>query len=491
MKRFTEVLAVLAALIAPVSCGKEDNGDAGSYEPMTISAVSEPIGTKARTEYRYDLLWREGDRITVLSGNAGDSFKLSDGAGTVKGTFVQEGETSLDGDVEAFYPSSLVDGTSLVWPSVQTEDLAIPMYSRGACGGAGPVKLGFSSLGSVLRIVFSTAEKDVLLKSITVRDGLKTLSGTFTVRDGLAEMTSATRTSVTLDLGAGVQVGLAPKVFCLAVPAGDYKNLRIIFRATDDRICVFTGGQLNLEGNTSGLLTLAANEFKPAGTIPGKFSVDSGRIVMFSKGNLWYDGSVFRFFDRQYEFSKSYDPASGVSHFLWDPDYSKALMTALPSTDRHTRDDMLFTNLTSTTPNPDFTVNGVKGRFRTLDTGEWQYLLGYGRGYKYVECARVFSSIGLLLLPDDYVAEAPTRISDEQALKNAEEDGVVFLPGAGYRDQGSVITGTSAVEGRYWTSTILRDPEYSPSVQFKSTGQLYPRNDCSRNAGNSIRLVTE
>ena len=120
MKKTAIALLTLAAGIMAASCQKEDEPEIKSFEPMTINAVSEGIGTATKTEmiYKYDVAWSDNDRIYVTDGVANDSFTLTAGAGTTKGTFTQDGEVTFTGDVQAYYPSTMVqeDG-SLVWPA--------------------------------------------------------------------------------------------------------------------------------------------------------------------------------------------------------------------------------------------------------------------------------------------------------------------------------------------------------------------------------------
>ena len=189
MKKTAIASVALAAVLFAVSCQKEAEPEIKSFEPMTINAVSEGIGTPTKTEmiYKYDVAWSDNDRIYVTDGVANDSFTLTAGAGTTKGTFTQDGEVTFTGDVQAYYPSTMVqeDG-SLVWPAVQPNNQTVPMYSTKTVSGK-VEEFSFASLGSVLQIVFNTTKADVTLKSIKIKDGEKTMSGAFTVdTDGKA-----------------------------------------------------------------------------------------------------------------------------------------------------------------------------------------------------------------------------------------------------------------------------------------------------------------
>ena len=87
---------------------------------------------------------------------------------------------------------------------------------------------------------------------------------------------------------------------------------------------------------------------------PGLFSVGGGRVVKFSQGKLYWDGSG--------------------------------------------EHDVLFTNATESTQNPDFTVNGVKGEFSTLSGLEWKYLLAQHKQ----KSVSITGKSGIALIPDGY-----------------------------------------------------------------------------------------
>ncbi len=161
----------------------------------------------------------------------------------------------------------MVSGTTLTWPANQTYSLenaqTVPMYSKKTITGTGEQSFSFSSLGAMLQIVFNTAQANVILKSIEVKDGSKTMSGAFHVdENGMAIIDASNKAGITLDLGTGVALGKGANYFNIAVPAGTYSNFSIIFTAIDNSTCTFTGGNVILNHNTVGRLTLTG--FTPA-----------------------------------------------------------------------------------------------------------------------------------------------------------------------------------------------------------------------------------
>ena len=228
-------LAVFAALTSAVSCRIEIETSGTPSGPMTINAVSEGMGvdTKVEMAYRYDLLWQANDQIYVTDGRVNDTFTLSDGAGTTRGTFIQDGGACFSGEVEAYYPKTLVSGGSPVWPAVQTAGQTVPMYSSKTVSG-NEEDFTFTSLGAMLQIVFNSTVDGVVLKSVVIRDGRKNMSGPFTVdENGMAEITATDKAGITLDFGAGKALGRGANYINLAVPAGKYNDVTILFITTE------------------------------------------------------------------------------------------------------------------------------------------------------------------------------------------------------------------------------------------------------------------
>ena len=500
MKKTAIALLAFAAALFAVSCQKETNPAQNVSGPMTISAVSEGLNTPTKTElaFKYDVLWSGTDKIYVkdASGN-NDTFSLTRGAGTTKGTFKQDHEVELTDEVEAYYPSTMLQSGSPVWPASQTNDQTIPMYCKKTLSGTTDERMDFASLGSVLQIVFNTAQENVTLKSIEIKDGSATLSGAFTVdTDGKAVITASDKAGITLDLGTGVALGKAANYFNIAVPAGNYQDLTLVFTATDGKKCTMTKGKVNIAYNAVGRLTLMGEKFKsdvPEGALSGKFSVsnDGGttiKQVHFSKGNLYYDGSAFKFEANQYGFNSSYQ-STYVSHFYWSQSVNSAIAEEFDW--NGSADDVFFTNATETTAKEGFTVNvddKEQSGWRTLSTNEWQYLFntrtvngGQGAGKSYSLNITYGEKMGLVLYPDDYDKDPVTGTVTDLP------DGVVFLPAAGSRDGSDVdVVGGS---GLYWSSTA--DDEILAYLVFFDSFNVLPDYYGTRSLGFSVRLITE
>ena len=232
--------------------------------------------------------------------------------------------------------------------------------------------------------------------------------------------------------------------------------------------------------------------------LSGEFTVATGRKARFSGGNLWYDGSKFKFEDRQYESTPSSNGGrdnSHISHFLWCGTAADAIAL--------TYSDDAATGLF--TESDDFTVYSTEGWY-TPDHSEVQSLL-YGRSASTVcgvENARWFKGRintsgstyinGLFLIPDVFAWPSSVTVNPNASINNRdasytaasfsleefkalEKAGIVFLPAAGNRDGSAGSTSVTNVnaEGFYWTSTMrtMGEDTLVEEVHF-SSGNFYP-----------------
>lgn len=495
MKKISIALAVVAAALVAASCQKEieapDTAKTPSG-PMVINAVSEGMGvdTKVEMAYKYDLLWQKDDQIFVTDGSVFDTFTLTAGEGTTKGTFTQDGSETFTGEVDAYYPQSLISGNRLVWPAVQTGNQTVPMYSTKTVSG-NVEDFNFTSLGAMLQIVFNSTVDGTVLKSINIKDGEKNMSGIFSVDEyGKAIITATDGAGVTLDLGAGKALGKGANYFNLAVPAGKYNDVTITFITTDMHVCKMHSSTLpEIEHNTVCRITLTGTKFGD-NTLPGEFSVGSGRVVGFSKGNLYWDGDSYEFEANQYDFPTTRS-ASHMGHFFWSQYPEVARASSYDDTER-AANDVFFTNDEEYTANPDFTVAGISGRFRTLSMLEWKYLLK-GRTNADNLSKNHVSVCGmeecLIIAPDNFEGTIKDSYNAEEWAA-AEAQGLVCLPIAGYlfSSYGDVSSGF----GYYWSSA----PWTISGAQFigfsKDTeGVAYDGREYTRRYACAVRLVRD
>lgn len=347
------------------------------------------------------------------------------------------------------------------------------MYSTKTVSG-NVEDFNFTSLGSVLQIVFNSKPENVTLRSIEIKDGSKTMSGTFTVdTDGKANITATDNAGITLDLGeSGTALGSGANYFYIAVPAGNYQDLTLTFTTTDGTKCVMKNGKVNIAHNTVGRLTLTGKTFKydcPEGALPGVFSVSATKQVYFSKSNLWADNdNALHFESHQYDFKTSHE-SSHVSHFTW----SSTVETAAGNT---SSGDYLFCD-----ENHKVSVDGSNEIYYTLTPEEWYYLF-CNHSYKRVSVNGVN---GYIVAPDGFTGDIAESYADDAALA---ADKLVFFPAAG--GHADFVFGYLNEKLFYWTSSSV-ESDGAYIVCFSSINDHYYENIDFRYYGFSVRLVTD
>ena len=507
MKKKAIVLLAFTAALTAVSCQKEAMKEAETTptgEGMTISAVSEGIGadTKADLAYKYDVIWRTGDEICVRNSQKSVRFTLVDGAGTTKGTFRSTGD-DISGEVEGFYPASVAN---LIWPAEQQNNQVPPMYCKKTLSSTQNQTFNFASLGSVLQLTFSTTSSDIILKSIEVKAD-EAMSGAFTVENGQAKVSQpeGDKPGITLDLGdEGVKVGVTAKKFNIAIPAGEYHGLSIIFTATDGTKCTINAKKdkaIEIVFNTVNTLAVSG-EFKPGlpdGALPGVFTIsdDGGattKQICFSQGNLTYDVNAstnkWKFYEHQHDCAANGNASSTlISLFTWGYSASTSLNPTGDSyVTAHPNDgDKLVYDKASSKEGDDWGVaycesnNITVGTWRTLSKNEWTYL--FSNHTK--KWASVNGVNGYVIAPDGFDGELAASYADDAAL--AAAGNLVFLPAAGLRN-GSLVLNVGGL-GFYWSSTAFGSGR-AYRAGF-SSDIVYPDDDGTRYDGYSVRLITE
>lgn len=254
--------------------------------------------------------------------------------------------------------------------------------------------------------------------------------------------------------------------------------------------------------------SLSFTEPTTPGTLPGAFSVSATKQVNFSKGNLQYQASTetWRFAENQYDMigaansniSSTYN--GWIDLFGWGTsgyDNKYPYMTSATNADYGDGEkDIAGTDYDWGVYNAISNGGNSKGLWRTLTTGEWQYLFKSRDGYaaKYSQ-GTVNSVHGLILLPDSWTLPAGCNFTAKAAnwTTNAyntdnwakmQTAGAVFLPAAGYRDGTDVYF--VGDYGYYWSSSYY----LAYSVYFDEYG-VDADGSGSRCCGQSVRLAKD
>lgn len=490
MKR-TIISALILGLVS-VSCTKEVPNDKSIVENggLTLTAVSNSIGTKAEMAYSYDVLWQSADKIYVKDASGeNDSFTLSNGAGTSIGTFKQDHSISFTGQVEAFYPQNV--GESMKWPAYQSNSGNIaPMYAKKEILNPSAEVMSFTSLGAVLHIVFNSTSPNTKIRSIHINAD-EPMSGAFTVDSNGKAVLTGGNGGITLTLGDGVDMGSSSKYFNIAIPAGTYHNVVLTFTQTAYSKCVLHSSSLTIPHNSVAKVTLSGSFPMPTDIINGRFSVSENKVVAFSKGNLQ---ATYQDLKYSWGFAEkqngSIGNASGnttidaqingakVDLFGWStPATYYGIYTPEDPDDPVYLGDFIDwgTTLEDT------------GKWFTLSSDEWWYLVKSRPNAS--DLLKTNVSVGgvpcTIIAPDNWnLTLNPLKLEYTDAeFALAENLGLVCLPTVCGRD-GNEVTDRYIF---YHTSTPFLE-DWSLKIIFDRLDMVY---GSSRKKGGYVRLVTE
>ena len=255
----------------------------------------------------------------------------------------------------------------------------------------------------------------------------------------------------------------------------------------------------------------------PEGGINGLFSISPTEKVYFSKGNLQYQVAtgLWRFAEKQYdrvaytyESEKKFpDDYDWIDLFGWGTgDHPQ-------NASKTTEDYAVFVDWGR---NPVSNGGNTADLWRTLTPEEWAYLFMKRHthsGWRFTK-ANVCGENGVILFPDHwgknegfyYVNNRKASFDDtsvsEKDWPSLEQQGVVFLPAAGCREQPlehSFSVGSfwgMGLKGAYWSSQ--EDGEWGARHLCFYEGRDYlnslrvgfdPDSYCSRDSGCSVCLV--
>ena len=223
--------------------------------------------------------------------------------------------------------------------------------------------------------------------------------------------------------------------------------------------------------------------------------------IRFSKGNLYCSGASFdengkctsvsdgQWFleQHQYDYGGNWDGGTRISHFLWSKDCMRSLDKTYDGTGASDQ-DVFFTNSTN------FAVNGVSA-WHTLSQPEWAYLLGDSmeRNGKHKKEVTVNGVMGLVIAPDKFSGTISNSYNASEWEAVEKEDGLIFLPAAGYRNsnEGSKSISEVGHYGDYWSeSPDNRNDNFAYGLYF-GNGDVNPSNHDGRDMAQSVRLVID
>lgn len=229
MKKILFTISALAVAFGFTACSSEDevlsNVKDGKTTVMAMTETSTRTALAEDGEGAYDVVWSEGDKITI----GGNEFTLEEGAGETSAKFT--GTAPADGEYTAYYATA--DGnvpTKQVYKEGAISNFPMTATATVTDGKISP--LSFKNVGGLLQLtVANEAPESYKLAGFTFNAA------------GLAKPYSL----VCEDLE---WAQLKDKiVFNLALPEGEYTNVVITLYDSEYRTCVKTlkSGSLKIE----------------------------------------------------------------------------------------------------------------------------------------------------------------------------------------------------------------------------------------------------
>lgn len=233
--------------------------------------------------------------------------------------------------------------------------------------------------------------------------------------------------------------------------------------------------------------------------LPGNFTVSATKTVQFTKSNIYWNGSIFRFEENQTDCPTEWNPKH-IGHFYWTKTAAASYALKYDDDEPSTISDEPF----FAESRGGFRVQGSSHLY-ALSKQEWVYLMNDRIYTNRFALAMVNGVKGLLIFPDSYNgftpvtgtgiatvnvddAPFPSESIPSDTWTAMESDGVVFLPAAGYRDDSTIRERTSV--GYCWASTSDDEEEFpgAYNLEFESR-DVSPWSGSTRNVGYSLRLV--
>jgi len=472
MKKF--LLISVATLLTFVSCQKQvvPAVDTTSFKASISSTKTVTDITTGK------ITWSEKDTITITDGVNTAVYIITEITPSGYAIFNKYSGDDLMAEGEGVKYTAVYGLAPVKNQVYGTEVKDLPMVASSSTHN-----LVFSVSCAVLQLHLTGEDQNI--KTIEVRgavDGVPTLCDTYTLTCENAE-----------DIAGG-------KDFNIVLPTGNYDRFRFI----DDNGCytIKTAKVGKSIGLTTSLIQKVSFSDLQFSTIDGLFSVAPDKRVQFTKSNLYWDGSEFKFEKNQISYPKVWS-ADHIAHFFWTEEASNSYAT---------RFDTKWgkANLFCDEKHP-VKVEGVEGYLLTID--EWHYLIKMDRytgdSRKDAEDLRQFDvTVGgvegcIVIAPDGFdpknwrKSEKSGRY--EYTLEQLNTDGLVCLPPCGYRvfndyNQAPEISlynpTTKQPEGTYMSASLPTGTGVTakvPLIYFKNTDRVIDGRRIDR--AYSVRLV--
>ena len=320
MKKYL-VFAAVATLVL-TACQQETNPILEATETLpdnhlVFKATTESSATKTELSdngSNFDVVWRAGDRITIVDGAATPNVAVySTESTTTHADFTPYTSDEVDTPVyKAWYPANIYNAGTPTLPAIQTyvaDNISgSPMYAE-----SGNTSLAFKNICGIIRLNLSTTMigKSVSSISLSANEGMSgAISNAATLADDSYIAAVSGTAGITLNCGAGIDISTTPTAFYFSVPAGTYTNFSITVTTTDGLSQTRTAASIVVGRSSMTNITLAFNSLLlavdltssndaltiPSGVNAKLFGSNASRVVNIAGGNsvVTLDGATMR-----------------------------------------------------------------------------------------------------------------------------------------------------------------------------------------------------
>lgn len=554
----------------------ETGQEAGSMKTETLEVTYGDADAATRAEIRDDgfFYWSQISEynkfaVHVNDGKYYEAVKTSEGS-YMRAYFQVTYPDTQARDAFAIYPAYLVAESaadygqsgrplavslpgSYTWDQVSNDawhgyETPCPMISSNAAGSS----LEFKQLCGMLRITVKNLPQEA--KTMKFDFNGKKVQGDFSIPSPVNPGTSTIATRNTNGDDDVITITHLPGPSTLEtwinlpLPTGEYDCVDVT--AYDENNQLLHTATFRIKNGEA--YTASRARGKKCEVTLIEFSVSDTRKVVFSPGNLQWQAatSSWRFAPSQWAYIGNaagnttdmyrYSQADWIDLFGWgtsgyhnaddvhNDKYSPAETINLKKSENYNTfgygpsTNMADKNLTGTSADYDWGVynairNGgkVAGKWRTLSSAEWNYLLNTRSASTVngTENARYTQATintdgtavnGMILFPDSYTIGTPDgvtwgTINEPSAWGTQcttagwaalEAAGCAFLPVTGRR--GGTTVDYDSIEGNYWSTTYYSaDDAYYMYFVAESYNSVDPEHHKARCLGNAVRLVRD
>ena len=433
MKKVTLILAALALVLGISQCKKqEEPAHIGEKQHIVLTANNGNDGSKVSgsfTTTALNLKW-ENDDVVIVSGAARGSLTPTNGVGEATATF--EGDVTIVGGSTVYFTVGSAPTSYLGQPG-SADGCATWIKGYNHFVGESDYQSSGIYENVQMKMQYAVLKLDVSALGTTGTLTIATGGETIASVSDVSEIANAVHVAVPANNEAQYTFGIGDKTAAKDWPA---LNPNIFYMMNE-------GG--------------AAIVVEPATFTVG---MDGGTPIKveFAPGNLYYDGSEWKFEANQWDY-RTYEgknsciggsvttdgtPSGHWGMFGWSTLATPYGMSTSTEKTDYSGDFVDWGTV------PGLPSAGEGKTWHMLSKAEWDYLINTrsvngstGFGHTCMWATLTNGVAGLIIFPDGYTG-ASEGLSSIPA-------GAAFLPAIGYRE-GSEVKDVGTV-GRYWTSS--------------------------------------